>query len=190
MLYLISLQGQTGAPDRSCTCIKTLRRRVPSLFEPREHICNSLSDLHRVIFHVKEKILQLKHEHPDWGYKRIGKAISCSPNLVKYHLHPQIKEQYLHRQSQNRAVRMTKLKLQHGGRCQICKYNRCFDSLCFHHLDPKTKLGSVPDIMNNLGIGAAREEAKKCILLCANCHGELHAGLHPNLEACVGVAPT
>ena len=33
----------------------------------------------------------------------------------------------------------------------------------------------------NMGVGKAlatfREEAKKCVLVCANCHGEIEAGL-------------
>ena len=30
---------------------------------------------------------------------------------------------------------------------------------------------------NGGGLPAFREEAKKCVLLCANCHGEVEAGL-------------
>jgi len=37
---------------------------------------------------MKVQILKLKNEHPDWGYKLIARHIGCSPNTVKYHLHP------------------------------------------------------------------------------------------------------
>ena len=61
-----------------------------------------------------------------------------------------------------------------GGGCNRCGYNECVASLDFHHLDPTKK-----DI--NLGSASSvetlRREAKKCILLCANCHRSLHFGL-------------
>jgi hypothetical protein len=63
-----------------------------------------------------------------------------------------------------------------GGRCAICGYNRTIVNLHFHHVDPTKKLFSI-----NTGRGKAlatfREEARKCVLVCANCHGEIEAGL-------------
>ena len=59
-----------------------------------------------------------------------------------------------------------------GGKCERCGYNKCVDALEFHHLDPSTKEAK------NLGTTAAIEkqkvEADKCILVCANCHREIH----------------
>ena len=63
-----------------------------------------------------------------------------------------------------------------GGRCAVCGYDRCVINLHFHHVDPTKKelrLGS--DVGRSLV--ALREEAKKCVLVCANCHGEIEAGL-------------
>jgi hypothetical protein len=63
-----------------------------------------------------------------------------------------------------------------GGCCAICGYERCQLNLHFHHVDPSAKSFSM-----NMGVGkslaAFREEAKKCVLVCANCHGEIEAGL-------------
>ena len=76
--------------------------------------------------------------------------------------------------------RNTKLKLVAcmGSKCQICSYNRCMNALEFHHLNPNEK---------EFGLGAVRanpknwvsivSEMQKCILLCSNCHKEIHAGL-------------
>ena len=65
-----------------------------------------------------------------------------------------------------------------GGKCQCCGYNKCNNSLAFHHLDPSKK---------DMGFGETRanpkqwsvlvEELRKCILVCNNCHGEIHAGV-------------
>ena len=63
-----------------------------------------------------------------------------------------------------------------GGGCVICGYDRVPSSLCFHHVDPSQK--SLPMTMAaGRSIDTYREEAKKCILVCANCHGEIESGV-------------
>ena len=62
-----------------------------------------------------------------------------------------------------------------GGKCQICGYNRCIQALDFHHLNPAEKdfrLSSSSKSLDEL-----KKEADKCILVCSNCHREIHAGL-------------
>lgn len=63
-----------------------------------------------------------------------------------------------------------------GGKCIVCGYNKCNAALDFHHVDPSTK---DPDIskMRNWSAARKRSEIDKCVLLCANCHREVHAGL-------------
>jgi hypothetical protein len=43
-------------------------------------------------------------------------------------------------------------------------------ALDFHHEDPSTKTGNVHRFAANGQYKKAREEIKKCIVLCANCH--------------------
>ena len=65
-----------------------------------------------------------------------------------------------------------------GGKCAICGYCRCADALDFHHIDDTNKSFGVGKIMGNPTSWARIvTELKKCVLLCANCHRELHAGL-------------
>ena len=61
-----------------------------------------------------------------------------------------------------------------GGKCVVCGYDKCRQALDFHHLDPKAKEYNVNTIRS---FEKALKEAKKCVLLCANCHREFHAGL-------------
>ena len=61
-----------------------------------------------------------------------------------------------------------------GGKCQICGYNKCINSLIFHHVDKNTKEFSPCDAMN-ISIERGEKELEKCILICANCHGEIHS---------------
>jgi hypothetical protein len=63
-----------------------------------------------------------------------------------------------------------------GGRCCVCGYNACIINLHFHHVDPSKKSFSMTVAMGK-SLAALREEAKKCVLVCANCHGEIEAGV-------------
>ena len=63
-----------------------------------------------------------------------------------------------------------------GGRCVICGYARCIINLHFHHVDPASKEFGV-NAGHGKSIAAYRVEAAKCVLVCANCHGEIETGL-------------
>jgi hypothetical protein len=64
-----------------------------------------------------------------------------------------------------------------GGACALCGYARCLAALEFHHLDRDLKSYSVAARGLTRSLQEAREEAKKCVLLCSNCHAEVEAGL-------------
>jgi hypothetical protein len=66
-----------------------------------------------------------------------------------------------------------------GGRCVRCRYDRCIINLTFHHVDRSTKRFSMSSHTGR-SLAAFREEAKKCILLCANCHGEVEERARAN----------
>lgn len=63
-----------------------------------------------------------------------------------------------------------------GGKCSQCGYSKTLDALHFHHLDPKEKSF---ELSKNMLRCKAWEvivtELNKCILLCANCHAEVHS---------------
>lgn len=61
-----------------------------------------------------------------------------------------------------------------GGRCSLCGYDRYVGALAFHHLDRSEKRFGISRLGSSLG--RARAEARKCVLLCANCHSEVEAG--------------
>ena len=65
-----------------------------------------------------------------------------------------------------------------GGSCRLCGYDRCMLNLHFHHIDPATKAFGM-SMARGKSLAAYRDEAKKCVLVCANCHGEIEAGLVP-----------
>ena len=60
-----------------------------------------------------------------------------------------------------------------GGKCELCGYNKSIRALSFHHLDPTKKDFG---ISGNHGRKweVIKQELDKCILVCHNCHDELH----------------
>jgi len=63
-----------------------------------------------------------------------------------------------------------------GGKCQLCGYSKCIGALEFHHEGGKDKKIS---LIYNRGWKRILKEADKTILVCANCHREIHEGLKP-----------
>jgi transposase-like protein len=63
-----------------------------------------------------------------------------------------------------------------GGRCAACGYCDCIAVLQFHHLDPSEKRFHLGGDGITRSLDKAREEARKCIVLCANCHAEVESG--------------
>jgi transposase len=64
-----------------------------------------------------------------------------------------------------------------GGRCQLCGYDRSAAGLHFHHLDRSEKQFGLAEGGMARSIERLRVEARKCILLCSNCHAEVEAGI-------------
>jgi hypothetical protein len=86
--------------------------------------------------------------------------------------------QAVRRRSVTRRKRRVRVELiaAGGGRCAVCGYERCAQNLHFHHVDPARKrleLGS----HRGASLAVFLNELEKCVLLCANCHGEVEAGI-------------
>ena len=64
-----------------------------------------------------------------------------------------------------------------GDRCELCGYDKCPEALEFHHPDDSEKEFGVSSRGYTRSWEKVREEIDKCILLCANCHREIHAGI-------------
>lgn len=80
---------------------------------------------------------------------------------------------------QNQKSRGLKRKydyiLSHGGKCEICGYNKNIAALEFHHKNPNEKSFQIDARkFANCDISKLEKELNKCIILCANCHREIH----------------
>ena len=64
-----------------------------------------------------------------------------------------------------------------SGRCLICGFAKYLGALHFHHVEPASKAFSVSRDGVTRSLRRAREEAGKCVLLCANCHAMVEGGV-------------
>lgn len=64
-----------------------------------------------------------------------------------------------------------------GGKCIICSYNKYVGALHFHHLEPSEKDFSIASAGKTIPFEKMKNELDKCVLVCGNCHSEIHAGL-------------
>jgi hypothetical protein len=85
----------------------------------------------------------------------------------------------VHDKNQNnkeeRRKRKEELVKMLGGSCTECGYNKSIRGLSFHHIHPEDKCFDIS--ANGFMLRDWSEvvaEAKKCCLLCLNCHAELH----------------
>ncbi len=85
-------------------------------------------------------------------------------------------QSYLAQQKRGKDRKLELIKLK-GGKCARCGYDKNFSALEFHHPAPNEKEFQL-DLrsLSNRKWDVIINEAKECLLLCSNCHAELH---HP-----------
>lgn len=59
-----------------------------------------------------------------------------------------------------------------GGECSKCGYKKSLKALEFHHLDPSEKDFTISG--KSWSFERLKKEVDKCILVCSNCHIEIH----------------
>jgi len=64
-----------------------------------------------------------------------------------------------------------------GGKCCKCGYDKCVGALEFHHINPDEKEFGPGHNGHTRSWKRVKKELDKCILVCANCHREIHAEL-------------
>ncbi len=70
-----------------------------------------------------------------------------------------------------------------GGCCALCGYDKCSDAMELHHIDPTKKdFTFSQEFLCRDWNKYVLPELKKCILLCANCHREIHFQINKGKE--------
>lgn len=88
------------------------------------------------------------------------------------------RRQYLIRAVHARRKKVRQMAVEYkGGKCEVCGYNRCIEALEFHHNDLSKKKFGISAKGYTRSWKEVMRELDKCIMICANCHRELHARL-------------
>ena len=144
----------------------------------RAWICRECHKLASLKYYY-ENIDKCKKGKQKYYYENKTKILKQGKDYYKKNLNEILKKRKRYREinrdkiSKDRKEKnqwFSKYKLDKG--CQICGYNKCVASLEFHHPDPNKKdiIGGIA----NYSLKRIKKEIEECILLCANCHKELH----------------
>lgn len=66
-----------------------------------------------------------------------------------------------------------------GNKCSLCGYSKNISALTFHHKYSNKEFKLDARSLSNRTFEKISKEIKKCILVCQNCHAEIH---NPNLS--------
>jgi len=136
--------------------------------EKREHLREKARQRYQ---RNREKIRLYQKTHYDHAkaIQRVRKWVIENPEKRKHWILENKSRNYCKKLTHYRNAKAKKVKLL-GGKCQVCGYNKCLDALVFHHKDASTK-------KTEKDWYKADTDLTNLVLLCANCHEELHSKL-------------
>ena len=111
-------------------------------------------------FSIKEYLCKCGETNPEMFYGHMKQTCSKCHNMIT-----------ITTGKNNRLFAVDYL----GGKCFNCKYDKYTGSLDIHHLDPAIKDKNFKS-MRGWGQERIIKEIENCVLLCRNCHAELHGG--------------
>ena len=96
----------------------------------------------------------------------------------KYGNNPNTNEKQLIKQEEKRRLNKKKALEYLGGKCQVCGYNKFSKALECHHMNPEKKEEKLCELYSKPW-AIIQKELDKCVLVCSNCHREIHDGITP-----------
>lgn len=133
---------------------------------------------------LKDKIIELRLQGK--SYRKIEKELHCSRSVISIYCRESglggneriklsdgdRKTNYQHVKSHRQKIKERAIQYK-GGKCEKCGYDKCNRALEFHHLIPNEKDFTISRY-SVLSWDKVKKELEKCILICSNCHRELH----------------
>lgn len=125
--------------------------------------------------HIDPSTKEFEIGRNDYRFSRLIKeANKCILLCPRCHMLEHIKEKVTYPIDRRRKTMMLNYKGVNA--CEKCKYSNNEGVLDFHHIDPSNKkfiLNTARFPINNLSDNI-KLELDKCIVLCRNCHREIH----------------
>ena len=130
----------------------------------------------------KDEIIKLYGEYKN--IKKVSKHLNVSYEAMKHFLTEnninlirkfKSKSQHVIDSRRNNKIKLIEYK---GGCCEKCGYNKSVSVLQFHHLDQNEKDFTIGG--RSYSYERLKKEVDKCILVCSNCHIEIHEELRNN----------
>ena len=144
----------TSGVTTSCGCLSSLPRNIA--------LSNNINQIKKI---RKCEICGQDFQIIDNGWTR-KYCYDCVPHEDENMSHAQAVS------IKRRAIKKALIQYK-GGKCVRCGYNKSIRALEFHHLDPTEKdFGISKNLCKNMQ--TLKNEVDKCILVCSNCHAEIH----------------
>jgi len=139
---------------------------------------------------LDEKIIeQIKDYYKSNTVKNTAEKFNISESSVKYYGNKKRKiltdeerkkRNYLNLKSQRDKIKIKAVEYK-GGKCCKCGYNKSIWALEFHHIIKEEKEFSLSRF-GYLAWNKVKKEIDKCLLVCSNCHRELHEIEHKDIN--------
>lgn len=162
-------------------CTKCGVEKQISDFYKDKRVCNDCEKIRKHLCYLKnrERVLEQSRQY----YKEHADAVKeykkrwYRENPDKAQKHREYLREYSKMKERERREKLFQLYDEIKKPCAKCGENRLY-LIEFHHIDPEEKSFTISQSRN---LDSVREEAKKCVFLCANCHKEFHHfyGRHP-----------
>lgn len=121
---------------------------------------------------IKEKLFCVICGKELQGNQKMYCSNSCKQ---KNQYKKEVNNNTAHSQDRRGIIRKLELLQRVNSKCSICGYNKNIAALEFHHVDATTKEFSLDRrVLSNLSMEKIEKEFIKCIVVCANCHREIH----------------
>ena len=114
--------------------------------------------------------------------RKVAKKFGCSRYVISKYLNinkrkPKLDSVTLKKNRSKSVVnwrkdKKIKLVEYKGGSCQVCGYEKSIGALAFHHRDPEKKDFNIS--AKSYAYERLKKEVDKCVLVCGNCHIEIH----------------
>lgn len=184
---LMEAMLQTSVAPSTYLSSKISKQKVSigllALFGEQQHKAKNTSFNFYFLKQYREKVLGLKDED------KVKTCSSCNlempvNNFYANGYQPNGKKKYKSKckncqiMHDNNRKEDIILKVVGSYSCKLCGYNKCKQALEFHHIDPNIKEYKIANLTTHKE-DTLLKELEKCILVCANCHREIHYGLRP-----------